>query len=257
MLHMWQWSSSRHCCCLHSTAQTCRWCPQAWDALAERLSPLLSLRTESNVRLHAAARVPDTLADAPGTELAEDALAFFIDFDSWGLDVGRTTAGHEHALAPGAHLIPEALLHFVAYVPQRVRQPMRITGPHTAGSDGARAFVTRDWGGVIILDESVDRQDADLHSTPGSVSQHGMAIFHGVAMQQFRSLLGLPAANTSDWRLTGNLLVESPGAQAVTLWELDALLRQRYLQLMHDTADAAQTLVHLVRALTARQGFGR
>lgn len=189
-----------------------------------------------------------------GTTLHAGDLAFFVDSSSWSLETGRTTAGHEHPLAPGAHLLPETLLHFVAYVPSIERQPMRIA-PTDAASGGSpsQAFLVRDWGGVVILNRLTrDSHNASSAGAHGGVPNTSLAYFHGVAMQQLRALLGLPDANASAWPLSQHVQVESPGALVVTLWELDALMRRRYLQLVQEASDAAQTLIGLVRHKRSR-----
>lgn len=289
------------------TVQVCLAMQELWQPIANRLQPLLSLRTESQLRLFASARVPDpqpapvasakaSASSAPAidssatdagnnsgsangadttssdvanrthTLLSKADLPFFVDLDAWSLGFGRTGSGHVHPLSPDPHLIPETVLNFVAYVPARWRRPMTI-----AGSPPGEGFITPGWGGVAILNDLHASADDAAGALPAAAS----AAFHGLALQQLRQLLGLPDrwpvaaqlhtnANPAAFRrehgaasaasaasdagsLSAPVVLLPPGAAAVALWEVDALLRHRFRQLMRDTADAVVTLLDLVQ----------
>jgi len=224
----------------------------------ERLSPLAHIRLESQTRLYARARLVNMTAPrapaAPGVTVPPKALPFFVDTDSWALEHGRMVAGHAHPLSADPHGIPESILHFVGYAPAPAERPMRIQ----CGRGECAGFKIADWGGVTLLNSRHVRSDVPL--------------FLGTSMQQFRELLGLvPAA---DWvvdaargggvrgnrtrgegslRPRGGLravAVLSPGGDGVALWEVDCIMRARYLQLLRETSSAVTALLDLVRYLS-------
>jgi hypothetical protein len=242
---------------------------ELWRPIASRLQSLLSLRVESQVRLFASARVsspaqppappspphqppiaatddPVSSKDAlppvlpspleptvPRTLIPEADLPFFVDLDAWSLGHGRTGSGHMHPLAEHAHLIPENLLHFVGYAPAKWRHPMAI-----AGEPASTGFVIPGWGAVAIL-------NVEQAALGGVLPPESEAAFFGLVLQQFRTLLGLPGG----WPLMqhGTISAVPAGDQLLTLWELDSLVRQRYVQLLEETARTTVTLLDLVR----------
>ena len=179
----------------------------------------------------------------PKTLLTAADLPFFVDLDAWSLTSGRTGAGHQHPLSRDPHLIPEQLLQFVAYVPATHRQPVAIQGSHVHGSPGIRGFVMPSWGGVNI-------HNIAAQQPAGALPASAMELHHGVALQQLRQLLHLPdrwpLATQPAAHASGPLHVP-PGKHVVALWELDAMMRQRFEHLVVETADAITTLLELVR----------
>lgn len=136
-----------------------------WAPIAARLSPLLSLRIETQQRLHARGRLLDpgtepitVRATEGGVRLSEAAIPFFVDSDSWALESGRIVTGHTHPLAHDFHGIAEKLLHFVGYVPAAVQQPMHVDCGTDAvegvSSEGCMGFVVAQWGGVVIMNSA-------------------------------------------------------------------------------------------------------
>jgi Phosphatidylinositol-glycan biosynthesis class S protein len=129
-----------------------------WAPIAARLSPLLSLRIETQQRLHARGRLldPSTVRSAMGgVRLSETAIPFFVDSDSWALESGRIITGHTHPLAPDFHGIAEKLLHFVGYIPAADEQPMYVECGTGSVKDGeCMGFVVEQWGGVAIMNSA-------------------------------------------------------------------------------------------------------
>lgn len=228
----------------------------AWQPIVERLEPLAHIRLESQARLYARARrvhgdpppPPPTNGDtavARGVTVPTEDLPFFVDSDAWALEHGRMVAGHAHPLSPDPHGIPESILHFVGYVPGPAERPMRIQ----CSTGGCQGFKIAAWGGVTVLNSRDARSDLPL--------------FLGTAVQQFRELLGLAPAG--DWviipprrrgagtGLAGGVAsppvtILSPESDGVALWEVDWLVRRRYVQLMHETGAAVIALMDLVRS---------
>lgn len=225
----------------------------AWGALVERLHPLAHIRLESQVRLYARARLVDVTSQraALGVTVPPKALPFFVDTDAWSLEHGRMVAGHAHPLSADPHGIPESILHFVGYMPASEERPMRIQ----CSRGECAGFKIADWGGVTLLNSRHVQSDLPL--------------FLGTSIQQFRELLGLAAAgnwvvaaprgvagNRSQGRRShhvrgglGAVAVLSPEGDGVALWEVDWLMRHRYLQLLHETSSAVAALLDLVRSL--------
>lgn len=215
----------------------------AWGPAVRRLQPLADVRLESQARLYARARLLNTTAGAAhpthGVTITPEALPFFVDTDAWSLEHGRMIAGHVHPLSSDSHGIPENILHFVGYLPPPGERPMRIQ----CGTGDCAGFKIAGWGGVTILNAEDHRRDLPL--------------FLGTAMQQFRELLGLPPAR--DWDVVGaprcgtdggegaRVAVVSPEVNGVALWEVDVLMRQRYVQLLAETGAAVTALLDMVR----------
>ena len=301
-----------------------------WAPLAQHLSPLLSLRAESQLRLYAPARVPPPepapheahhthpansdahaarasadsveaqagasaadqaatpgagVAPATHTVLTEEHLPFFVDLDSWSLGFGRGGSGHVHPLSPDPHLIPEHVLHFVCYVPAEFRQPMAIA----VNEQERLGFVTPGWGAVGIVNTQHHQGNSSSSSKTHSkdrcgglqaLAQEAEAAYMGIAVQQFRQLLGLPdrasvsaqhqartsaAASSQEScnydsyyadadcaddgvSATAAAAIVPPGAQVVAAWEVDRMMRAQLPRLLRSTAQAVTGLLGLVRS---------
>ena len=232
--------------------------------LASRLQPLLSLRSESQVRLYAPGRLRGggrrtreateptieqraAAVEQPSSEavsrdvnqtgrftlLREDELPFFADLDGWSLGFGRSGSGHVHPLSPDPHLIPERLLHFVAYVPSLRRQPMLI-----AGEPPSSGYVMPGWGAVGLVNPL---------QPASQLAQKDLASYFGLFAHQFRELVGL-AEREPHFELSVHAPAYlPPGKQVVADWEIDGLMAMRFEHLIRDTARAVVTLLDLVR----------
>jgi hypothetical protein len=176
-----------------------------WRPIAERLSPLLSLRVETQQRLFAVGRrLHPSPGDASnnarkeGVTLTATDIPFFVDADTWALESGRIVSGHVHPLSPESHGIPETLLHFVGYVPALSEQPMSVecSSPQSGGS--CAGFTVERWGGVAILNNASYREDAEAMSMAADESATTVSKMHpariadylGLAVQQFPSVEG-------------------------------------------------------------------
>ncbi|KAF8524289.1 phosphatidylinositol-glycan biosynthesis class S protein-domain-containing protein [Hysterangium stoloniferum] len=199
-----------------------------WDiesAIDQYLSPVLSQLTilhnftiESQVQFHAPLAFDPPEAVSPSGEpeftLSEEELKIFINSADWTL---------------ASSVTEDPVLHFILFVPSAARRPLVVRS--NTGSQ-KQSFIVPQWGSVVILDPSLFRsRQTRLHLTDNDLA----GIFK-TFRAQLLTLLGVSSVPPS----------VSVKSHQVSEWQLDALLRKRTLENIHDSKEALSSIVTLV-----------
>ncbi|XP_070591598.1 GPI transamidase component PIG-S [Erythrolamprus reginae] len=129
------------------------------------------------------------------------------------------------------------VLNFLLYVPERLHSPLYIRG-----KDGApvptNAFHSPRWGGIMVY--NVEPEGANETSLPRRV-EVDMVRTMEVFLAQLRLLFGLSSGPPPE-----GALLETPGNEGLTDWELDRLLWSRTVE---NVATVSTTLTSLAQLL--------
>ncbi|XP_053313172.1 GPI transamidase component PIG-S [Spea bombifrons] len=129
------------------------------------------------------------------------------------------------------------VLNFLLYVPEYFHSPL-----HIQDKDGSRvpsnAFHSPRWGGIMVY--NVDYGSQEEEEFPIRVDIDMMRVME-VFLTQLRLLLGISKVYVPE-----NYLLESPGNEGLTDWELDKLLWSRAVE---NIATVTTTLTSLAQLL--------
>ncbi|KAK7044600.1 GPI transamidase component PIG-S [Favolaschia claudopus] len=219
-----------------------------WDisgAISRHLSPLLTplsvlhnFTIESQVQFHAPlAFSPTSLHDGSSYGLTPEDLTVFVNSAEWSLSSSVSN---------------DPVLHFIVFVPSASRRPLKILDSNGLPSS-SNAFLLPQWGGIVIYNppsvESELQQDTNANAPLPPSALH--ALFSTFATQLL-SLLGVPnlppdisiaSASTST---TQKIPSDLQTTDALTGWQLDALLRRRTSENAKGAYDTLQSIVKLV-----------
>ncbi|EMP37809.1 GPI transamidase component PIG-S [Chelonia mydas] len=129
------------------------------------------------------------------------------------------------------------VLNFLLYVPERVHSPLYIQDTDGAAV-GTNAFHSPRWGGIMVY--NIDHPVADKAPLPLWVDVDMVRVME-VFLAQLRLLFGI-----SQVSLPEEFLLESPGNDGLTDWELDRLLWTRTVE---NIATVSTTLTSLAQLL--------
>ncbi|XP_060139060.1 GPI transamidase component PIG-S [Zootoca vivipara] len=129
------------------------------------------------------------------------------------------------------------VLNFLLYVPERLHSPLYIQDKDGA-SVPTNAFHSPRWGGIMVY--NVERETANETSVPRRVDVDMTRVME-VFLAQLRLLFGiLPGP------LPEGAILESPGNEGLSDWELDRLLWARTVE---NVATVSTTLTSLAQLL--------
>ncbi|CAM5164352.1 unnamed protein product [Eretmochelys imbricata] len=129
------------------------------------------------------------------------------------------------------------VLNFLLYVPERVHSPLYIQDKDGAAV-GTNAFHSPRWGGIMVY--NIDHPVPDKAPLPLWVDVDMVRVME-VFLAQLRLLFGI-----SQVSLPEEFLLESPGNDGLTDWELDRLLWTRTVE---NIATVSTTLTSLAQLL--------
>nr|XP_048679638.1 GPI transamidase component PIG-S [Caretta caretta] len=129
------------------------------------------------------------------------------------------------------------VLNFLLYVPERVHSPLYIQDKDGAAV-GTNAFHSPRWGGIMVY--NIDHPVPDKALLPLWVDVDMVRVME-VFLAQLRLLFGI-----SQVSLPEEFLLESPGNDGLTDWELDRLLWTRTVE---NIATVSTTLTSLAQLL--------
>ncbi|XP_038231869.1 GPI transamidase component PIG-S [Dermochelys coriacea] len=129
------------------------------------------------------------------------------------------------------------VLNFLLYVPERVHSPLYIQDKDGAAV-GTNAFHSPRWGGIMVY--NIDHPVPDKAPLPLRVDVDVVRVME-VFLAQLRLLFGI-----SQVSLPEEFLLESPGNDGLTDWELDRLLWTRTVE---NIATVSTTLTSLAQLL--------
>ncbi|XP_032644576.1 GPI-anchor transamidase component PIGS isoform X2 [Chelonoidis abingdonii] len=129
------------------------------------------------------------------------------------------------------------MLNFLLYVPERVHSPLYIQDKDGAAV-GTNAFHSPRWGGIMVY--NIDHPAPDKAPLPLRVDVDMVRVME-VFLAQLRLLFGI-----SQVPLPEDFLLESPGNNGLTDWELDRLLWTRTVE---NIATVSTTLTSLAQLL--------
>nr|XP_033777077.1 GPI transamidase component PIG-S [Geotrypetes seraphini] len=129
------------------------------------------------------------------------------------------------------------VLNFLLYVPEHTHSPLylqNMDGSHVT----TNAFHSPRWGGIMVY--NVDNRDEDYMAFPLHVDIDMVPVME-VFLTQLRLLFGISKVS-----MPADFLVESPGTEGLTDWELDRLLWSRTVE---NIATVSGTLTSLAQLL--------
>uniref|UniRef100_A0A8C8VLA7 Phosphatidylinositol glycan anchor biosynthesis class S n=1 Tax=Pelusios castaneus TaxID=367368 RepID=A0A8C8VLA7_9SAUR len=129
------------------------------------------------------------------------------------------------------------VLNFLLYVPERVHSPLHIQEKDGA-TVGTNAFHSPRWGGIMVY--NIDHPALEKASLPLRVEVDMVRVME-VFLAQLRLLFGI-----SQVSLPEEFLLEGPGNEGLTDWELDRLLWTRTVE---NVATVSSTLTSLAQLL--------
>ncbi|KAG0339457.1 hypothetical protein BG004_006818 [Podila humilis] len=204
------------------------------------MSVISKFNIESQVQHYASLTFEPQVDPVNGEHyLTPDSLSNFINAAEWSLTSTVSS-------------FPS--LNFMVYVPRPVDSPLVIKqGPDaehtTATSTTTNSFLIPRWGGITILNQnSTTGEDADL------ISVKELEPIMRVFLSQLRELLGVPdlsmtiqkSSTTASRRIPIQFQKRGYAAAVPTAWELDYLIRIRWVENMVDSVSTLTSLARLV-----------
>ncbi|XP_034280396.1 GPI transamidase component PIG-S [Pantherophis guttatus] len=192
--------------------------------LLEKLSPLAEFSVDSQILYYAA------LGVTPRFDPASASYTLSVHSLPHVINPVEARLG-----SSAASLYP--VLNFLLYVPERLHSPLYIRG-----KDGApvptNAFHSPRWGGIMVY--NIEPEAANETSLPRRVEVDMVGTME-VFLAQLRLLFGI-----SSGPLPEGALLETPGNEGLTDWELDRLLWSRTVE---NVATVSTTLTSLAQLL--------
>jgi len=183
----------------------------------DSLSILHNFTIESQLQFHAPLAFTPRTVDMGHEKVygltAED-LTVFVNSAEWTLSSSASN---------------DPVLHFVLFIPSAPRRPLHILDD-SGNPTNADAFILPQWGGIVLYNPP-----SDMSSHTRMTSPHLQNILL-TFKYQFLSLLGVPELPPGVFSSESTL----------SDWQLDALLRRRTLENVHDSTETLQSIVKLV-----------
>ncbi|KAM3854332.1 GPI transamidase component PIG-S isoform 1-T1 [Vipera latastei] len=192
--------------------------------LLEKLSPLAEFSVDSQILYYA------VLGVTPRFDPATASYTLSVQSLPHVINPVEARLG-----SSAASLYP--VLNFLLYVPERLHSPLYIRGKEGAAVP-TNAFHSPRWGGIMVY--NIEPGDANKTSLPRKV-EVDMVRTMEVFLAQLRLLFGI-----SSGPLPGGALLETPGNEGLTDWELDRLLWTRTVE---NVATVSTTLTSLAQLL--------
>ncbi|KAF8814792.1 hypothetical protein BYT27DRAFT_7081680 [Phlegmacium glaucopus] len=182
--------------------------------ILRRLSTLHNFTIESQVQFHAPlAFTPVQTEQAFG--ITPEDLTVFVNSAEWTLSSSSSN---------------DPVLHFILFIPSAERRPLDIL-KKDGGRSASNAFLLPQWGGIIIHNPPLSNvQSADL-------SPQDANLYFSSFSNQLLALLGVA-------KLPPGL--ERSNLDALSDWQLDALLRRRTFENAQGSQDTLLSIVKLI-----------
>ncbi|KAK7039552.1 GPI transamidase component PIG-S [Favolaschia claudopus] len=200
-----------------------------WDisgAISRHLSPILTALSvlhnftiESQVQFHAPLAFSPTPIQDGSYGLTQEDLTVFVNSAEWSLSSSVSN---------------DPVLHFIVFVPSASRRPLKILDSNGLPST-SNAFLLPQWGGMVIYNPPTQDTNSNTNANAPLPPSALHSLFSTFATQLL-SLLGVP-------NLPGDLQTTT---DALTGWQLDALLRRRTSENARGAYDTLQSIVKLV-----------